>query len=57
MRVVHYNLQREDNLSIKGKMAGPNMSIIQRFHCKQNREQNGRVDSLSGRGWSCGAAS
>ena len=26
--IVHFNLQREDNLSIKEEMAGPNMSII-----------------------------
>ena len=25
---------KEDNLSIKDKVAGPNMSIIKRFHCK-----------------------
>ena len=28
-----FNLQREDNLPIKDKMAGPNVSIILRFHC------------------------
>ena len=33
--IIHFNLQREDNLSIKHKMAGPNVSIIYRFtpHC------------------------
>ena len=28
-----FNLRREDNLSIKDKMPGPNVSIIRRFHC------------------------
>ena len=31
--LVHFNLQKEDNLSVKYKMAGPKTSAIQRFHC------------------------
>ena len=31
--LVHFNLRREDNLSIKDKMPGPNVSIIWTFHC------------------------
>ena len=29
-----FNLQEEDNLSIKDKKAGPKVSFIWRFHCK-----------------------
>ena len=29
--VVHFNLRREDNLSIKDKMAHPNVSTIRRY--------------------------
>lgn len=32
----YFNLQREDNLSIKEKSAGPNMYTIRRFHCTQS---------------------
>ena len=32
-QLVHFNLQREDNLSINDKMAGPNVSIIQTTLC------------------------
>ena len=31
--LVHFNLQKEYNLSITDKMLGPNVSIILRFHC------------------------
>ena len=31
--LVHFNLRREDNFSIKTKWLLPNVSIIQRFHC------------------------
>ena len=31
-----FNLRREDNLSIKDKMPGPNVSFIRRFHCSTN---------------------
>ena len=34
VEVVHFNLQEEDNLSTKNKMASPKVSFIQRFHCK-----------------------
>ena len=30
---MHFNLRKEDNLSIKDKMAGPKVSFIWRFHC------------------------
>ena len=30
---IYFSLQREDDFSIGDKMAGPNVSIIQRFHC------------------------
>ncbi len=34
--IVH---KEEDNLSILDKMADPNVSFIQRFHCTQGRGQ------------------
>ena len=31
--MIHFNLQREDNVSTMDKTAGPNITSIQRFHC------------------------
>ncbi len=36
---IIFNLQREDNLSIKDKMGGSSVSAIQRFHCRPMESQ------------------
>ena len=39
--LVHFDLRREDNLSIRDKLADPNVSIIQRFRCiSHNKSHN-----------------
>ncbi len=33
MKLMHFDFWKEDNLSIRNKMAGPKASFTQRFHC------------------------
>ena len=33
--LIHFHLRRVDNLSTVDKLAGPNVSFIEKFHCKQ----------------------